>query len=86
MRKKSFILYSEVELGDDLVDCIYLFKDECRAQPIVDKKEGYYKPTGEDKAHFCSMKAMDFRSCPRFQAYQDHLRAIGLNPEEHTSV
>lgn len=86
MRKNSFILYSEVELEDDLVDCIYLFKDKCRAQPIVDKEEGYYKPTDEDRKRFCSMRANEFRACPRFQAYQDHLRAIGLNPEEHTPV
>ena len=76
--KTSYALYSEMDVSDDPVNCVYLFKDECRAQPFVDKEEGYYKPIDEDRKRFCSMRASNFRGCPRFQAYQDHLRAIGL--------
>ena len=85
MRKNCFILYSEVELGDDLVDCIYLFKDECRAQPIVDKKEGYYKPTEEDQKNFCRNTRL-MRTCPRAGLYHEHLRAIGLEKSREASA
>ena len=80
--KNSFILYSEVEVGDDLVNCIYLFKDECRAQPILGKEEGYYKPTEEDQNHFCrNTRPGGFRMCPRAGLYREHLKAMGLEKE-----
>jgi hypothetical protein len=82
MEKNSFILYSRVEVGEDLVDCVYLFKDGCRAQPILDKEAGYYKPTEEDKTRFCSNPRL-MRTCPRAGLYHEHLRAIGLEKEEH---
>jgi len=78
MAKGSCILYSEMDVSDDTVNCVYLVKDECRAQPILDKEEGYYKPIERDRERFCSGRVINFRACPRFQAYQDHLRAIGL--------
>jgi len=79
--ENSFILYSEVDIGDDLVDCIYLVKDECRAQPFVAGDRAYYKPTEDEKKGICK-EAGQFRMCPRLQAYQAHLRAMGLEREE----
>ena len=81
--KRSFILYNEIEVGDDLVDCIYFLKDECWAQPFVSgEKGGYYAPTEEEQKKHCKNEA-NFHYCPRFTAYQNHLKAIGLKKEEH---
>ncbi|MCJ7456095.1 hypothetical protein MUP07_05035 [Candidatus Bathyarchaeota archaeon] len=83
--KNSFILYSRVEVGEDLVDCVYLFKDGCRAQPILDKEAGYYKPTEEDQKIFCRNQRR-MRTCPRLQTYEIYLKAIGLEkPEKATA-
>ena len=52
MMKSSFILYSELLTGDDLVGCIYFASNECRAQPFVQVAQGerdYYKPTEQDQ-------------------------------------
>ena len=77
MTKGSCILYAEVEVGDGLVDCVYLFKDECRAQPILDKGVGYYKPTEEDRRIYCTNHRR-MRGCPRLQSYETYLKAKGL--------
>jgi hypothetical protein len=73
---KSFILYSEVEIEDNVVDCVYLVKDECRAQPFVGSDKEYFKPNEKDRAKFCNRGF--FTACPRFNAYQRHLEIIGL--------
>lgn len=83
---KTYILYNEIEVEGELVDCIYLNEDECRAQPYVAKRiarpedRTFYKPNEEDKKEFCHQR-VEFRSCPRYQAYQSHLRAMGLKEE-----
>jgi hypothetical protein len=65
------------------VDCIYLNEDECRAQPYVAKRIGrpedmtFYKPNEEDQKEYRKDK-VNFKACPRFKAYQDDLRARGL--------
>jgi hypothetical protein len=74
--KKSFILYSEIDAGEKPLDCVYLMRGECRAQPFVDSDKEYYKPNDEDRAKFCNRRY--FRGCPRFQAYQTHIAALGL--------
>jgi len=60
----------------NLVDCIYFIGGECRAQLNTDKVGKCYTPTEEDQKNYC--KDEDFGGCPRFRAYQTHLRAIGL--------
>jgi len=81
--KKTYVLYNEVDVEGELVDCIYLNYDECRAQPYIAKKIGrpedmtFYNPSKEDKEKYCQV-AGQFKDCPRFVAYQNHLRAIGL--------
>jgi hypothetical protein len=77
MAKDICILYSEVDVGGDMVDCIYLVKDECRAQPFVDVTKVYYKPTEQEKKDYCRSGSPQ-RNCPRFVGYQEHLKAIGL--------
>ena len=83
MLKNTYILYHEVEVKGEPVDCIYLNGDECRAQPYSQRVKGamegmlFYKPNEEDKKRFCQL-ASQFKECPRFVAYQNHLRAIGL--------
>ena len=60
------------------MDCIYFLKDECWAQPFVSgEKGGYYEPTEEEQKEYCKSRA-NFQYCPRFKAYHDHLKAIGL--------
>ena len=88
MTKNSFILYSELLTGDHLVGCIYFASNECRAQPFVQVAQGerdYYKPTEQDQKEHCRSGG-SFRRCPRLLAYQDHLKAIGLEKErvEHS--
>ena len=76
----TFIIYSEVDVGPDAMDCVYFFEDECRAQPFMDKTEGYYKPTQEDQTGFCrNPDPTGSHTCPRAEAYRIHLRMINLN-------
>lgn len=85
MTGRSFILYSRVEVGEDPVDCVYLFKDGCRAQPILDKEAGYYKPTEEDQRMYCR-NHRQMRTCPRLQTYEIHLKAIGLEKSKEATA
>ena len=81
--KKSFILYSEVDVEGELLECVYLVSDECRAQPLTSKIEGeipYYKPSQEDLKIYCK-DARNFRACPKYIGYQDDLKARGLEQE-----
>lgn len=79
MTKGSCILYSEIDLGENSVECVYLFKDECRAQPIVEREIGFYKVNEDDVRRFCKSTAPSgFRTCPRAMLYHEHLKAIGL--------
>jgi hypothetical protein len=77
MAKGSCILYSELDVEDNPVNCLYLIKGECRAQPFVNKEEGYYKPDQHDQQVYCK-NGRDMQACPRLVAYQTHLKAIGL--------
>ena len=52
--KNSFILYSEIDVEDDVLDCIYFIKGECWAQPSMDKTREHYKPTEEDQKNHCT--------------------------------
>ena len=89
MMKNSFILYSELLTGDDFLGCIYFASNQCRAQPFVQVAQGekleLYKPTEQDQKEHCRSGA-SFRRCPRLLAYQDHLKATGLEKErvEHS--
>jgi hypothetical protein len=77
---KSFVLYTILEVEGELVDCIYFANNECRAQPVVRGVSAVgesYKPTEADQKDFCKNSA-EFQGCPRFVAYQNHLKAIGL--------
>jgi len=56
--------------------------DECRAQPFVAGDKVYYKPTEQEKEAYCRGGSPQ-RNCPRFVGYQEHLKAIGLEKEEH---
>ena len=78
--EKPFILYAEIHVRGDLVDCIYFIKERCFAQPILvsgDVDAHHYKPNEDDKKAYCN-NGEEFKECPRFDAYQDHLKAIGL--------
>ena len=78
---KTFILYNEIEVGEGPVDCIYLVKGECRAQPFARQRRtdstGFYTPTEDEQKKFC-VNPSEWTSCPRFQVYREHLRTIGL--------
>jgi hypothetical protein len=83
---KSFVFYTEVGVEGDLVNCIYLINGNCWAQPFAARTSlerqqlaeaiSFYKPTEEDQAAYCAFAT--FLKCPRFTAYQDHLKAAGL--------
>jgi hypothetical protein len=77
---KSFVLYTILEVEGKLVDCIYFANNQCRAQPVivgVSTMGESYKPTEADKRKYCQNEA-EFKACPRFTAYQNHLKAVGL--------
>ena len=42
----------------------------------------YYKPTEQEKKDYCRSGSPQ-RNCSRFVSYQAHLKAIGLEKEEH---
>jgi hypothetical protein len=78
---KSFVLCNMIEVEGDLVNCVYLVDGECRAQPFTKMhgsrgSTGFYKPTEEEQKNYC--QAYTFNTCPRFKAYQDHLKFAGL--------
>ncbi|MCX6660093.1 MAG: hypothetical protein NTX81_06920 [Candidatus Bathyarchaeota archaeon] len=75
-------MYSEVDVRGALVNCIYFVIDECRAQPFTERTErglNYYKPDEEDRKNYC--KTHDFKRCPRYVAYNEHIRALGLKKD-----
>lgn len=79
---KSFLVYNIIEVEGEPVDCIYLTKGECRAQPFARVGFGrggfaFYTPTETEQVKYCN-NGPEFKACPRFVAYQDHLKAIGL--------
>jgi len=75
---KSLVLYHEIDVGRDPVNCIYLIFDDCHAQPFATRTgTGFYSPSEDDKKRFCQV-ADHFKNCPRFVAYQNHLLAIGM--------
>ena len=85
MMKNSFILYSEVVIEDNPVDCIYFINGQCWAQPFATRTHTgpdieFYKPTDEDQKNYCK-EIRNFQTCPRFLAYQGHLRAMGLKKD-----
>jgi hypothetical protein len=78
MAQSSFVVYAEVDLEDNPVDCIYLVKGECRAQPFVDTvTREYYRPTDQEQRDYCR-STINVRTCARLQTYQDHLKAKGF--------
>lgn len=84
---KSFVFYTKVYVEGDLVNCIYFINGKCWAQPFAARSKlsqsaaaeqvEFYKPTEEEQKKYC-MNIGEFRACPRFQAYQDDLKARGL--------
>jgi hypothetical protein len=73
---KPLVLYNQIDVEASPLECIYFIDNECRAQLNTDKAGKCYAPTEEDQTSYC--KDEEFPDCPRFIAYQDHLRAIGL--------
>jgi hypothetical protein len=73
---RRYILYSEIQLGENQVDCIYFVSGVCMATPTSVGGD-YYKPTEQDQKDWCKNIAK-FKTCPRFTGYQEHLRAVGL--------
>jgi len=77
---KSLVLYTAVSSEENLVNCIYFIYDVCRSQPHIplnNKTDQFYKPTPEEQSTLCK-NGPAFEKCPRFRAYQDHLKAVGL--------
>ena len=59
------------------MNCIYLSTSVCQAQPIPFKaRTMFYTPTEEEQKEFCKNKE-NFQECPRYVAYQQHLKIIG---------
>ncbi len=73
---KAFILYSEIYAGDNPLECVYFYEGSCLVRPIAIPDMKFYKPNEEDQKNYC--KTSDFDKCPRFSAFQAHLKAIGL--------
>jgi len=78
--EKTFILYREIIVGDDWMECVYFSEGHCTAQPAEMKlihHKPFYQPTEEERKALCQTKE-DFLRCGRFIGYQQHLRAMGL--------
>lgn len=75
---KSFVLYTQVDSEESFVNCIYFINDICRAQPqtAINRINQFYKPIEQEQGEFCK-NGPAFEKCPRFRAYQDHLKAVG---------
>jgi hypothetical protein len=77
---KPFVLYTIVSSEEKLVNCIYFIYDVCRSQPHIplnNRIDQFYKPTGPEQGELCK-NGPAFEKCPRFVAYQNHLKAVGL--------
>jgi len=76
----SFLFYTTLkEIGDELMDCIYLVSGDCRAHPISSGITGtlaFYKPSEEEQKEFCK-SSTGFSTCPRLRVYHEYLRASG---------
>ncbi|MGA2626035.1 MAG: hypothetical protein ABSF63_03110 [Candidatus Bathyarchaeia archaeon] len=80
-QKKHYIRCTEILSDEEQLDCVYLLEDYCTAQQtaIAGRSPGlagYYEPTVTELKAFCNSGA--FINCPRFKAYQAHLKLIGL--------
>ena len=71
---KCYILYSEIEVREKPMDCGYFVNGDCVVPPFG-AQGYYYKPTEEEQKALCKN---EFRACPRFTAYQNHLKAVGI--------
>jgi len=79
--KRSYILYSKIDVGENPVQCIYFLTDVCMAQPFAPgEKGGFYEPTEDDQTRYCKNPG-NFPACARLLAYQGHLKAIGLEKD-----
>jgi hypothetical protein len=81
--KKTFILYREIVVRDDLMECIYFSGGNCLAQPTEMKAHApslrmpLFKPSKDEKKELCLTRGK-FLACGRFKGYQQHLKALGL--------
>ena len=78
--QKHSILYRDIIVEGELMECVYFSNGDCTAQPVEMKmihRMPFYKPTDEEKKSLCQTKD-SFLNCGRFKGYQQHLQAAGL--------
>ena len=76
MEEKRYLIHTDVFVTGEPMQCIYLSYDQCMAEPLRKAGRSAYKPTVEEQDEFC--KTSEFKKCPRFTAYQDHLEKAGI--------
>ena len=69
---KSYIFYTELTVIGESMQCVYLIKEDCCAQPVITDVMDFYKPTEDEKRDIC-LRDGNFLACPRLRAYQTHL-------------
>lgn len=76
-KAKSYIFYTEVMMDGEPMQCVYLVKNDCRAQPFAVNTSEYYEPTEDEKKSICIVP-VEFMRCPRFRQYESFLDKAGL--------
>lgn len=69
---KFYIFHTEVFVTGEPMQCVYLLRESCHAQPFISTQDDYYKPTEDEKKDICQ-DGNRFRACPRLIQYQDYL-------------
>lgn len=73
---QTYIFQTEVIVSGEVMQCVYLLRDECHAQPFVSMKLDFFKPSEDDKKSFC-LNPTEFESCPRLHQYLEFLEKSG---------
>jgi succinylarginine dihydrolase len=69
---KSYIFHTELIVTDKPMQCVYLVKEECHAQPFIYNNSDYYKPSEDEIKTFC-LESGRFRTCPRLLQFESYL-------------
>jgi hypothetical protein len=73
---KSYIFYTELIMSGEPMECIYLLREACHAQPFITHEADFYKPTQDERKEYC-LDLSRFNACPRLLQYQIFLANTG---------